>query len=76
MMQGLDTELLKSKLAVLGDKREAIRFFYVVTVNNPTCTILSNNRKRELVDIVTGLSHELGQKIPLFFDNAYSDSRT
>ena len=71
--EGLDTELLKSKLAVLGDKRETIRFFYVVTVNNPTCTILSNNRKRELVDIVTGLSYEIGRKIPLFFDNAYLD---
>lgn len=71
--EGLDTELLKSKLAAFGDKREAIRFFYVVTVNNPTCTILSNNRKRELVDIVTRLSHEIGRKIPLFFDNAYSD---
>ncbi|MDE0466603.1 MAG: PLP-dependent aminotransferase family protein [Candidatus Poribacteria bacterium] len=71
--EGLDPELLKSKLAALGDKREAIRFFYVVTVNNPTCTILSNNRKRELVDIVTRLSHEIGRKIPLFFDNAYSD---
>ncbi|MCY3553452.1 MAG: pyridoxal phosphate-dependent aminotransferase [Candidatus Poribacteria bacterium] len=71
--EGLDTEILKSKLAALGDKREAIRFFYVVTVNNPTCTILSNNRKRELVGIVTRLSHEIGRKIPLFFDNAYSD---
>ena len=71
--EGLDTELLKSKLAVLGAKREAIRFFYVVTVNNPTCTILSNNRKRALVDIATRLSHEVGRKIPLFFDNAYSD---
>lgn len=71
--EGLDTELLKSKLVALGDKRAAIRFFYVVTVNNPTCTILSNNRKRELVDIVTRLSHEIGRKIPLFFDNAYSD---
>ncbi|MDE0399427.1 MAG: aminotransferase class I/II-fold pyridoxal phosphate-dependent enzyme [Candidatus Poribacteria bacterium] len=71
--EGLDTERLKSKLAALGDEKAAIRFFYVVTVNNPTCTILSNNRKRELVDIVTRLSYEVGQKIPLFFDNAYSD---
>ena len=44
-----------------------------MTVNNPTCTILSNTRKRELVDIVTQLSYEIGRKIPLFFDNAYSD---
>lgn len=71
--EGLDTEVLKAKLTVLGDESAAIRFFYVVTVNNPTCTILSNNRKRELVDIVTRLSYEVGRKIPLFFDNAYSD---
>ena len=71
--EGLDTQRLKSKLAALEDKKAAIRFFYVVTVNNPTCTILSNNRKRELVDIVTRLSYTVGQKIPLFFDNAYSD---
>ena len=71
--EGLDTELLKAKLTALGDESAAIRFFYVVTVNNPTCTILSNNRKRELVDIVTRLSYEVGRKIPLFFDNAYSD---
>ena len=71
--EGLDTELLKAKLAALGNKKEAIRFFYVVTVNNPTCTILSNTRKQELVDIVTRLSYETGSKIPLFFDNAYSD---
>ena len=71
--EGLDTELLKAKLAALGSEKKAIRFFYVVTVNNPTCTILSNTRKQELVDIVTRLSYETGNKIPLFFDNAYSD---
>ena len=71
--EGLDTELLKAKLTARGDESAAIRFFYVVTVNNPTCTILSNNRKRELVDIVTRLSYKVGRKIPLFFDNAYRD---
>ena len=71
--EGLNIELLKAKLAALMDERKAIRFFYIVTVNNPTCTILSNNRKRELVDTVTQLSHEVGRKVPLFFDNAYSD---
>ena len=71
--EGLEAELLEAKLAALGDQREAIRFLYVVTVNNPTCTILSNNRKRELVETVTQLSHEVGRKIPIFFDNAYRD---
>ncbi len=71
--QGLQTDLLKAKLKTLGSAKEAIQFFYVVTVNNPSCTILSNRRKRELVEIVTELSHEVGRKIPLFFDNAYRD---
>ena len=71
--EGLDAERLRTKLTTLGNAKEAIRFFYIVTVNNPTCTILSNNRKRELVDIVTRLSHEVGRKIPIFFDNAYRD---
>lgn len=52
-------------------KKRLSAFFYVVTVNNPTCTILSNSRKRELVEIVNQLSYEVGQKIPIFFDNAY-----
>jgi 2-aminoadipate transaminase len=71
--EGLDSELLKAKIAALNDEKDAIRFFYVVTVNNPTCTIVSNNRKRELVDIITQLSYKVGRKIPIFFDNAYRD---
>ena len=71
--EGLDSELLKAKIAALDDEKDAIRFFYVVTVNNPTCTIVSNNRKRELVDIITQLSYKVGRKIPIFFDNAYRD---
>ncbi len=71
--EGIDAERLRMKLTMLGPEKEAIRFFYIVTVNNPTCTILSNTRKRELVDMVTRLSYEVGRKIPIFFDNAYSD---
>ena len=71
--QGLQTDLLMAKLKKLGSGKETIQFFYVVTVNNPSCTILSNHRKRELVEIVTELSHEVGRKIPIFFDNAYID---
>ncbi|MDE0483818.1 MAG: aminotransferase class I/II-fold pyridoxal phosphate-dependent enzyme [Candidatus Poribacteria bacterium] len=71
--QGLQTDLLKAKLKTLGSGKETVQFFYVVTVNNPSCTILSNRRKREFVEIVTELSYEVGRKIPLFFDNAYRD---
>ena len=72
--EGIQTEHLKEKLRSLSDsEKAAIQFFYVVTVNNPTCTILSNDRKRELVEIATTLSCEVGRKIPLIFDNAYSE---
>ncbi len=71
--EGLQTTLLRKKLEALGNRKTSIQFFYVVTVNNPSCTILSNHRKRQLVEIVTELSHKVGRKIPLFFDNAYSD---
>ena len=71
--EGLQTDLLRAKLDTLRSGKESIQFFYVVTVNNPSCTILSNRRKREIVEIVTQLSYEVGRKIPLFFDNAYRD---
>ena len=71
--EGLQTAVLKAKLKRLRREKEAIRFVYVVTVNNPTSTIMSNRRMRELVEIVTRLSHEVCRKIPLFFDNAYRD---
>ena len=68
---GIQTELLREKLDALGPRRNEIVFFYIVTINNPTSTILSNARRAELVQIVTDLSTELGRKIPLFFDKAY-----
>lgn len=71
--EGIRTDLLRSKLKGIGRAKEEIQFFYVVTVNNPSCTILSNNRKRELVEIATELSCELNRKIPIIFDNAYRD---
>lgn len=68
---GIRTEHLRAKLDDLGARKNEIAFFYIVTINNPTSSILSNERRAELVQIVTDLSHELGRKIPLFFDKAY-----
>ncbi|MDP6047219.1 MAG: pyridoxal phosphate-dependent aminotransferase [Phycisphaerae bacterium] len=70
---GLRTDLLADKLAALGPRVDDIRMFYVVTVNNPSCVILSNARRRELVSIAAGLSSRLGRKIPVIFDRAYED---
>ena len=71
--EGLRTDLLKAQLRKLGDRIGNIRFVYVVTVNNPSCAILSNRRRGELVEIVTELSHRAGARIPLIFDRAYED---
>ena len=72
---GLRTDLLREKLGGLdlGARKNDIRFFYIVTINNPTSTILSNERRAELVQIATDLSINVGRKIPLFFDKAYEN---
>jgi len=69
--EGIQTDRLKERLEKIGSRRRDIRFFYVVTVNNPTCTILSNNRRKELLDIAVELSLEFDRKVPLFLDAAY-----
>lgn len=68
---GLDTDRLEAKLDELGGRRRDVRFFYVVTVSNPTCTILSNQRRRRIVEIAARLSRKIGRTVPVFFDKAY-----
>jgi len=70
---GLQTDLLADKIAALGPRADEIRMFYIVTVNNPSCVILSNARRRELVRLAGELSQRLGRKIPVIFDRAYED---
>lgn len=68
---GIDIDLLEHKLDRLGSRADQISFFYLVTVSNPTCTVLSNARRRRLTELVASLSQRLGRKIPLLFDTAY-----
>lgn len=70
---GLRTDLLDRKLAALGDRAADVRFFYLVTVNNPSCTILSQDRRGEVVRTATRLSERLGRRVPVVFDRAYED---
>lgn len=67
---GIRTDLLEDKIT---QGKPDIKFIYVVTVNNPTCTILSNERRQEIVEIATRLSKEVGRKIPVIFDRAYEE---
>ncbi len=68
---GLDIDRLEARLQELGTRRRDVRFFYLVTVNNPTCTILTNRRRQRLVEVAARLSRECKQKIPVIFDKAY-----
>lgn len=70
---GLRTDILRKRLGELGERKRGIGFFYAVTVGNPTCTVLSDNRRRELVETAAELSTEVGRRIPVFLDRAYED---
>jgi len=70
---GINIDLLTQAVERLGEEKKNISFVYVVTINNPTCTILSNERQRHLVEFVSRLSNSLGRKVPLFLDKAYED---
>jgi DNA-binding transcriptional MocR family regulator len=69
--EGIDLAALDRKLHSLGDRVNEIAFFYVVTVNNPSCTILSNARRRALYQVAASLTRQQGRQIPIFFDLAY-----
>ena len=69
--EGMSLEALDRKLRELGDRADEISFFYVVTVNNPSATILSNARRRGLYNLVALMSRMQDRRIPIFFDMAY-----
>ena len=69
--EGINLEALERKLRALGAAAQRISFFYTVTVNNPSCTILSNARRRALLQAASALSRQQGRLIPIVFDLAY-----
>jgi len=69
--EGLAIAALERKLQAPGGGVDRLAFFYVVTVNNPTCTILSNRRRRALLELAGRLSREQERRIPIFYDLAY-----
>lgn len=65
---GIQTALIEGAVANCVDE---LRFIYVSTVGNPTSTILSSERRRELVSIGQSLSARAKRPIPVVFDTAY-----
>jgi len=70
---GIDVDRLQQAIDRLGADAERIRCFYVVTVGNPTSSVLSGQRTRRLVEIATRLSHRLRREVPVFVDQAYQE---
>lgn len=68
---GILIDELQSTLSNVDKSR--LSFFYFVTVNNPSCSILSNARRKEIVEIVSDLCRNENRLIPIIFDRAYED---
>jgi 2-aminoadipate transaminase len=68
---GIMPEHIENIIADYGEIN--ISFFYIVTVNNPSSVILSNKRRKQIVDIASRLSLKTKRKIPVIFDKAYED---
>ncbi|MBN1411832.1 MAG: pyridoxal phosphate-dependent aminotransferase [Spirochaetales bacterium] len=70
---GIHADSVKTRLEELGESCRDISFFYFVTINNPTATIMANEEKKKLVHLAAELSVRYKKKIPIFFDKAYED---
>lgn len=68
---GLDPDRLEATLQRLGRARENVRFVYLCTVSNPTGAILANDRRAQIVQLITRYSHEIGRTVPIIADTAY-----
>ena len=70
---GLHAEDVASRIDALGPSVSDLSFLYVVTVNNPSATIIANRERTGLVRLAMDLSRKLGRIIPLVLDKAYED---
>ncbi len=68
---GIDTLALTKVLK--GLPQDQLRFIYIITVNNPTGTILSNRKRAEILRLANEVSEVSGTRIPVVFDRAYED---
>ncbi len=68
---GIRCDLMEERLQKLGCEIEDLAFIYIVTVNNPSGVILTNKRKRRIVNLAAEWSTRAGHAVPVFFDQAY-----
>jgi 2-aminoadipate transaminase len=72
-LDGLHADDMEARIKELGGDAGNISFIYVVTVNNPSATIISNKERAGLVRTAVRLSGRLGRIVPLILDKAYED---
>jgi 2-aminoadipate transaminase len=70
---GLHAEDVAERIGALGPDARSISFLYVVTVSNPTATIIANRERAGLVRLAAELSRQQGRTVPLVLDKAYED---
>jgi DNA-binding transcriptional MocR family regulator len=70
---GLHAEDVAAGIQALGSGVKEISFLYVVTVNNPSATIIRNRERTALVCLALELSRKLGRIVPLVLDKAYEE---
>jgi len=70
---GLHADDVAARIDSLGSSVSDVSFLYVVTVNNPSATIIENAERTGLVRLATSLSRRLGRIVPLVLDKAYED---
>jgi DNA-binding transcriptional MocR family regulator len=70
---GLHADDVAARIDALGAGAKDISFLYVVTVNNPSATIIANRERTALVRLAAQLSRKLGRIVPLILDKAYED---
>ncbi|MDC7224419.1 MAG: pyridoxal phosphate-dependent aminotransferase [Spirochaetales bacterium] len=70
---GIIPEKLEELLASPRLEADRVSYAYIITVNNPSGSILINERRREIVRIFTEFSLRRDRPLPVIFDKAYED---
>ncbi len=71
-VSGLEPSSLKKYLLTMGaSDLDKLEFLYIVTVNNPSGSVISYANRIGIINVAIDVSKMLGRKIPVIFDCAY-----